>query len=121
MQEVNRTILVIADSNFKNLCDDPKSYIDKLYSVLKGRHDVPVSIVTVSGRYGLSDLDEGIGVLEVEDRNKTLFVQTIENAAANIDELQIVSLSESDPFIEGAAGMLSSLHKNITRYGYKRR
>lgn len=116
------TILIVSDSNFKNLCDDPTSYVEKLYGILNNRYKVPIKIITVSGRYGLSAIDSNIETLDVEDRNKTLFTQTIENHAAVFDELQIISLSNIvDPFIEGVADAMSALQKNITRYSYKRK
>lgn len=122
MSDVELTVLVVSDSNFKNLCDNPLDYVNKLYQILNKRYSVPIKIITVSGKYGLSAIDQNIETLEVEDRNKTLFTQTVENHASLFDELQIVSLNTiTDPFIEGVAETLSNLQKNITRYSYKRK
>ncbi len=119
--DLAKTVLVICDSNFVNLCDDPDAYMVRLRNVLRKRIGDNMNLVTVSGRYGMSNVDEELPTISVQDRNKTLFIQTVENAASSFDELQIVSTVDSDPFIEGVAESMSGLQKNITRYKYNRR
>ena len=119
--ELTPTVLVICDSNFANLCVGPDEYVVRLREVIRKRVGGEVNIVTVSGRYGLSNVEAELPTIDVEDRNKTLFIQTVENHAPAFDELQIVSITDTDPFIEGVAESMSGLHKNITRYKYNRR
>lgn len=115
------TVMVISDSNFHNLCNLPEEYVSKLHKVIKNRLGENTRVVTVNGRYGLSKVNSDMTTYEVEDRNKTLFVQTIENNVNYFDELVIVSLTNTDPFIEGVADCMLNHHKNIVRYAYKRR
>lgn len=115
------TVMVISDSNFHNLCDQPEQYIERLQKVIKSRLGENTRIVTVSGRYGLSKSTQDIESFSVEDRNKTLFVQTVENNVNYFDELVIVSITNMDPFIEGVAESMITHHKNTVRYSYKRK
>ena len=57
----------------------------------------------------------------MEDKNKTFFIQSIENVANKFDELQIVSIAPNDPFIKGICEKMTDMHKNIAQYGYTRR
>lgn len=115
------TVMVISDSNFHNLCDQPDEYVAKLQKVIKSRLGENTKITTIAGRYGLTKTVNEFDTFDIEDRNKTLFVQTIENNVNYFDELVIVSLTDKDPFIEGVADCMLTHHKNIVRYAYKRR
>lgn len=119
--KLSTTVLVICDSNFQNLCDDPEEYVDRLIGVLKKLHGDDVSIKTVTGKYGFSKVTDLFEPLEVEDRNKTVFVQTIENNTGYFDLLLIVSLSNTDPYLEGVADCMFDHSKDIIRYSYKRK
>lgn len=115
------TVLVIADSNFINLCENPHEYIQKLKTrVAEVRTDNAV-LFTVSGRYGLSGIDQSIPILEVNDRNKTLFGQTLENSSMFFDEVMAISLVESDPYILSAREMVTAAGKTFTHYKYPRK
>ncbi len=116
-----KSVLVICDSGFMNLCQEPFDYMGKLYGVLKKRLGENVKIYTVTGKYGLSLADPTLPVYSVENKNKTAFIQDIENIHNQVDELLILSLISVDQYLEGAAERMASHHKTITRYGYPRK
>ncbi|BAW98412.1 phage protein [Vibrio phage pTD1] len=116
-----QNILVICDSGFGNLCSTPLSYIERLKTIIGERTNNDYALHTVSGKYGLGDLDESITVMEIEDRNKTSFVQTIENMAHLTSELIIISIVDHDPHIEALASALSERCITIRRYKYQRK
>lgn len=116
----SNVILVVADSNFANLCKDPDEYVKRLRTVLADRSSNSV-IMTVSGRYGISSVDAQVKVLTVDDKNKTVFGQTLENIAGMFDELLAVTNTVSDPFILAAKEVLGNANKTITTFGYQRK
>lgn len=113
-------ILVVADSNFINLCQEPHEYVKRLKSKVAEIHNNAV-LHTVSGKYGISHIDESVPVVEINDRNKTLFSQTLENASMLFDELMIISISINEPFIESAKEVVTSSGKTFTHYRYQRK
>lgn len=123
MEAVNsgNVVLVVSDSNFVNLCRDPSDYVLRLKKIISERKSGGATIMTVSGRYGLSNIDPTIGVIQVDDKNKTLFGQTLENVAPFFDELLVVTISSSDPYILAAKEVVTNSHKTLTQYGYNRR
>ena len=116
----SNVILVVADSNFANLCKDPDEYVKRLRTVLGERSSNTV-IMTVSGRYGISSVDSQVKVLTIDDKNKTVFGQTLENVAGMFDELLAVTNTVSDPFILAAKEVLGNAQKTITTFGYQRK
>lgn len=116
-----QNILVICDSGFGNLCATPVSYIERLKGIIAERTNNDFELHTVSGKYGLGDLDDSISVLGIEDRNKTSFVQTIENMTELANELVIISIVDHDPYIEALAAALSERCITIRRYKYQRK
>lgn len=116
----SNVILVVTDSNFANLCKDPDEYIKRLRTVL-GERSSNVVLMTVSGRYGIGAIDNQIKVLSVDDKNKTVFGQTLENIAGMFDELLAVTNTVSDPFILAAKEVLGNAQKTITTFGYTRK
>ena len=116
------SILVIADSNFINLCQDPEQYLDKLKTVVGSRKEEGVVLYTVPGKYGIHNLDKNVAELpNVQDKNKTVFMQTLENSNLMFDELLIVSIAEEDNYINGAKEVMTSLNKSFTHYRYQRK
>lgn len=113
-------ILVVADSNFVNLCKDPADYLTRLRTIL-GQRSTNVTVMTVSGRYGVNSIDTAFKQLTVDDKNKTVFGQTLENVAGIVDELLVVTNTASDPFMTAAKEVLGNAHKTITTYKYERK
>lgn len=114
-------VLVIADSNFVNLCVDPVEYITRLKKLVGNRGGRGVKLYTVSGKYGVNHIDSSIDVVELNDKNKTIFGQTLENCTMLFDELLLVTIAPNDPFINIAREVMMSASKTITQYGYNRR
>lgn len=116
------TLLVIADSNFANLCKDPDNYLEKLKTVVNEHRDQEVVLYTVPGKYGISSLDKDIQTVPgVTDKNKTVFMQTLENNAVLYDELIVISIANEDNYINGAKEVMTQLNKSITHYRYNRK
>ncbi|AUR81077.1 hypothetical protein FDJ25_gp198 [Vibrio phage Aphrodite1] len=116
-----QNILIICDSGFDKLCSNPEDYVSRLKQVVTGRTGTDCELNTVSGKYGLGNIDAEINVLEIEDRNKTSFVQTIENLADRTNELIIISIMDHDAHIEALASALSERCITIRRYKYERK
>ena len=118
--ESSSVVLVITDSNFANLCSNPDDYVKRLRTVL-GQRSSNVVLMTISGRYGLANVDAQMKALSVDDKNKTVFGQTLENIAGMFDELLAVTNTVSDPFILAAKEVLGNANKTITTFGYERK
>lgn len=114
-------ILVLADHNFANQCDDAVAYV-KLFKerVIESRKG-DAMIYTVTGKYGINGIDQTIPTLEVNDRNKTSFSQALENSTMLFDELMVISINESDPYIVAAKEVVTTASKNSTQYRYRRK
>lgn len=117
----NSVVLLVADSNFINLCNDPAAYVERLKKTIAARTEGNVQIITVSGRYGLSNVDSTIRVIEVDDKNKTLFGQHLENISMFFDELLVVTISPSDSYMLVAKEVVTNACKTFTQYGYQRK
>lgn len=114
-------ILVVADSNFVNLCKDPVEYVNLLKERVVTNRKGDALLYTVTGKYGISNIDKSIPTLDVEDRNKTLFSQTLENSTMLFDELMVISVNENDPFILAAKEVVTTASKTSTHYKYPRK
>lgn len=121
MSATTQNILVICDSGFQNLCDGPEDYIARLREMVSTRTGGDYKLNTISGKYGLGATDATIPVLEIEDRNKTSFVQTIENMVDVVNELIIISVVDFDAHIEALAAALSERCITIRRHKYTRK
>lgn len=121
-QEVkcSTVILVVADSNFINLCKDPFVYVKLLKDRVAQVHENSV-IHTISGKYGIANIDPTIPVVDINDRNKTLFSQTLENSSMFFDELMAISTVDKDPYIESAKEVVTTANKTFTHYRYPRK
>ena len=115
------TILLVADSNFINLCQNPYEYIERFKERFVALRGGNAELYTVSGRYGISSVDASMPVIEVSDRNKTLFSQTLENSGMLYDELVVFTIVGHDPYIESAKEVVTTANKTYTNYGYPRK
>lgn len=116
MSENTRNILIVADSGFYRLCVNPEQYITQLKNLLSESSQGDCDLKTVTGKYGLKSSE--IEALEIEDRNKTVFVQTIENLTFQCDELIVISIIPNDPYLDALIGSLTARHTCIRRYKY---
>ena len=114
-------ILVLADSNFINLCKNPTEYIGLLKQRVMDAREDNVTLYTVTGKYGINHIDSSVPTLEINDRNKTLFSQTLENSTMLFDELLIISINETDPYMLAAKEVSTTASKTSTHYRYERK
>lgn len=114
-------ILVVVESNFINLCKDPHNYISAFKDKVTSNTESKAALFTVTGRYGLTGIDGTIPAIEVQDRNKTMFRQVLENNACLFDQVVVITSVPNDPFIESAREVALSASKTFTRYGYPRK
>lgn len=113
-------MLVITDGVFGNQCTDSSSYVAKLKDVLSNKETHNVQLVSVSGNRGISDIDSSIPALDLDTKNKTQFVQSLENNVGQFDELLIIKDAD-DLFLSGARQAVTELNKPIRTYGYTRK
>lgn len=86
------------------------------------RNEAGAVLYTVPGKYGISNLSNEIPALpDIQDKNKTVFMQTLENSNLMFDEMIIVSIAEEDNYIKGAQEVMTSLNKSFTHYRYPRK
>lgn len=117
-------VLLLVDSNFVNLCSDPVEYISRLKNALNTRAErlhTTISLFTVSGKYGLSKLDTSINVIDIDDKNKTAFGQTLENASIFFEELVTISNTPNDPYMSMVREVATTTSKIMTQYKYERK
>lgn len=117
-------VLVLADSNFMNLCEDPAEYLNRLRRALAARAErmsCVFSLFTVSGKFGLSKLDRSLSVIDIDDKNKTAFGQTLENASMLFEELVVISNTPDDPYMSMVREVGTSTSKILTQYKYERK
>jgi hypothetical protein len=121
-QQCGNVVLVVVDSNFINLCADPFGYMARLKAKLTEQSaDQGLTMFTVSGKYGLSNIDDSIGVIPVDDKNKTVFGQTLENVTMLFDKLVTITIAQNDPFLSMACEVVTNANKPYTKYGYQRK
>lgn len=114
-------ILVVVDGNFSKQCNEPDAYVTRLKKILGERTTDTITIMTVSGNYGLGGVDSGIKAVAVDDKNKTLFGQTLENISSIFDELLAITNTLHDPYINAAKDVMGNAGKTITTFGYQRK
>lgn len=112
-------VLIITDSNFINICKDPEGSVEKLKLGLSRNRNL--CLFTVNGRYGLSQVDPKMEVSEIEDRNKTAFSQTLENACIIFEEFIVLTNTPEDPYIVAVREVATNNNKTLTQYGYATR
>lgn len=118
-QRVN--ILVVVESNFINLCQNPQDYINNFKDKVCAKNDNKASLFTVSGRYGLTNVDKAIPAIDVMDKNKTMFRQMLENSSTMFDAVVAITSVPNDPYIESAREVATNTNKTFTQYGYPRK
>lgn len=120
--ELPYTILVVADSSFNSSCTDPGEYVQRLKKVLTDRVGERLVLKTIDSKYGMLNTDPAMDHFKIEDKNKTSFVQTVENVSGFIDELLVISVINNDPFLDGLCESLGrNKNKKVTRYNYVRK
>lgn len=112
-------ILIIADYEFKNDNVDKEKYIPKLYEVINKKHsNKNIILKTVTGRYTLG-LDLNLKLIEVDDRNKTSFVKSLNDSIDKIDEVIMITNFPKEPFLETLQNQLNENGIGMSIYGYE--
>lgn len=110
------SVLVIAEPDFIHTANDQETYFTKLNNFLiKRSGDSNLRVVTVSGRYGLN-FDN---IIEVDDRNKTSFLRSLDDHLNQFNEVVILANFEKEMFIDAFTNRLNELSKAVTIYGYE--
>lgn len=110
-------VLLLADSNFVNLCLNPEESVGRLVDNMTKSRDL--CLYTVSGRFGLEKLNnDKLQLTDVEDKNKTSFSQTLENASMIFEEMIVLSNTPEDPYLVAAREVATNNGKTFTIYKY---
>lgn len=113
------SVLVICEPDFSHRAKDCDGYLAKLEGFLTKRAgDRKYRPVTVSGNYGIGPLETKI---DIDDRNKTSFIRSMDDSLLQFDEIVIITNFESDPYIDSLSNRAAELSKSFTIYGYETR
>lgn len=110
------SVLVVAEPDFLVKGEDCEAYKNKLLSFLETRSgDSELRVISITGNYGIP-LEKR---LEVDDRNKTAFVKSLDEHLLQFNEVVIITNYEKDSYIEALGVRANELSKTLTIYGYK--
>lgn len=110
------SVLVIAEPDFLVKGEDCEGYHTKLMKYLEKRSgDSQLRAISITGKYGLPMEKQ----IEVDDRNKTAFVKSLDDHLLQFNEVVIITNYEKDSFIDALSNRLSELSKTLTVYSYK--
>jgi restriction endonuclease len=110
------SVLIVAEPDFGPASKDPHEYLSKLNNFLTKRAvDSNLRVVTVGGRYGVP----AENVLDIDDKNKTAFVKSLDDHLNQFNEVVIIANFEKDPFLDALGIRLAELSKSFTIYGYE--
>jgi hypothetical protein len=113
------SVLVVAEPDFVPTVKDKMQYFSKLTAWLTRRTgDSNLRGVSVTGRYGV---DMGGDVIEVDDKNKTAFIKSLDDHLMQFNEFVIIANYENDAFVTVLTNRLTELSKPFTIYGYETR
>lgn len=112
------SVLVIVEPDFLPKCNNGEVYVEKLNGFLKTRAgESRYRRVSVSGNYGLPGWEH----LEVDDRNKTSFIKSLDDHLTQFNEIVIITNFEKEPYIDSLSNRAAELSKTLTIYGYETR
>lgn len=112
------SVLVICEPPFLSGCKDTQAYHNKLDKFLHQRAgESKLRCVSVTGNYGLPYENN----IEVDDRNKTSFIRSLDDSLLQFDEIVIITNFEKDPYIDALSTRAAELSKSFTIYGYETR
>lgn len=113
------SVLLISESDFGRTCKDTVVYMEKLNKYLDSRaSDSNLRKVTVTGRFNVAGIEN---IIEVDDRNKTSFIKSLDDHLNQFNEVVIITNFEKDVYLEALTSRLAELSKSFTVYGYEKR
>lgn len=109
------SVLIIAEPDFLNKGKDCEAYREKLMNFLEQRSgESSLRVISVTGSYGLPMETQ----IEVDDRNKTSFVKSLDDHLLQFNEIVIITNFDKDSYIEALSNRAAELSKTLTIYGY---
>lgn len=112
------SVLVIAEPDFLSKGKDCEAYHLKLMDFLEKRSgDSSLRVLSITGNYGLP-MDN---VIEVDDRNKTAFVRSLDLELVQFNEIVIITNFEKDAYVDALSNRAAELSKTLTIYGYEKK
>lgn len=109
------SVLVLCEPEFLHRVDNKEAYLSKLNSfLLKRAGESNLRMVSVDGRYGMP----AETAINVDDKNKTAFVKSLDDHLNQFDEVVIIANFENDPYIVALSNCVGELSKTLTIYGY---
>jgi hypothetical protein len=111
------SVLIIGESDFLRYCNDVDVYMGKLDKYLLTRAgDSNLRKVSVTGKFNIPGIEIN---LEVDDRNKTAFIKSLDDHLNQFNEVVIITNFERDYYLEALTSRLDELSKSFTVYGYE--
>lgn len=112
------SVLVVVEPEFLGKSKDADAYVEKLNKFLTTRAgESRLRRVSVTGGYGLPGCDH----LEVDDRNKTAFIKSLDDHLTQFDEIVIITNFEKEPYLDALSSRADEFSKSLTFYGYETR
>ncbi|QGH72075.1 hypothetical protein N1M2_212 [Klebsiella phage N1M2] len=110
------SVLVIAEPDFLNKGKDCEAYREKLMNFLEKRAgESTLRAISITGSYGLPMETQ----IEVDSRNKTSFVKSLDDQLLQFNEIVIITNFENDSYIDALSIRAAELSKTLTIYGYE--
>lgn len=111
------SVLVVCEPDFLNKGKDCEAYFAKLSKFLEKRSgDSSLRIISITGNYGVP----ADNIIEVDDKNKTSFVRSLDDHLIQFDEIVFITNFEKDPYIDSLSVRAAELSKTSTIYGYEK-
>ena len=110
------SVLVLAEPDFQHKGKDCSAYVEKLKTLLEKRGDgQKLRVMSITGRYSVDGFDS----FEVDDKNKTAFVKSIDDKLESFNDIVIITNYEKDPYIDALTNRAGELSIPFTIYGYE--
>lgn len=112
------SVLVIVEPDFIHKAKDQADYLARLTTFLTKRAgDNKLRMVTVEGKYACPGLEQQ----PTDDKNKTVFVKSIDEYLSQLNEIVFIANYENDSYIEAVAAKATEAEKSTTIYKYEKR
>lgn len=110
-------VLLICDINFKVNVKDYNIYYQKLINFLTTKNkDKDVNFSSVNGKY---NFNEELNNIDVDEKNKSSFIKSIDDYLNKYDEIVIITNYIHEPYLEGLRTHLNEENKPTTVFSYE--